>query len=106
MKSTRVVYFIDQDGEISSSPRNELIRRYAEETTTPLGVDTKYHLRENELWSWGVQGNFPKMVAIYESKDQAEEALWVTFEHDFFDSSEAPQLFDSYQAADNHRNQQ
>lgn len=98
-----VVYFIDQNGEIKSAARNELIERFAETTTSPRGVEAKIHVRDNELWTWGHQGSFPKLISTHETEDEALDAQWDTFEYDFYNDSEAPMIFDNYQAAEEYK---
>jgi len=61
---------------------------FIEETTTPLGVAPKMHVRGNELWSWGHQGNFPRLIRSFETAEESQEALEETFLSDFWDCPE------------------
>lgn len=83
-KLDQVVFIID-NGQIVETPIRAL-DGYVEETTTPRGVAPVYHIRENELWSWGHAGNFPRMIRAYDSEAEAIEALEDSFAHDFWNS--------------------
>jgi hypothetical protein len=92
------VYFI-VNGEVHEESRNELIAQYTEQTTTPLGIGDKIHVRGNELWT-GQCGNFPRLLrACYDSEDEALDAAWDMAEYDFYNSPDAPILYDSEAAA-------
>jgi hypothetical protein len=78
----RTVYFINQDGEIESDNYRVFVSSFAETTTTPMGVGKKFHLRDLELWTWGVAGNNPRLVLTSETQEEADSALFETFEQD------------------------
>jgi len=85
-KLDQVVFVIEGDEIIEGTIRS--FDGYIDETTTPLGVSARYHVRENELWTWGHAGNFPRLVRAYETEAEAIEALEDTFADDFWNCSE------------------
>lgn len=85
-KLDQVVYVIE-DGKIIESRIRDL-DGYIEETTTPRGVGPRYHVRENELWTWGHQGSLPALIRAYDTEAEAQEALEDSFADDFWRCSE------------------
>jgi hypothetical protein len=85
-KIDQVVYLIEDGKIIESSIRD--LSGYIDETTTPRGVGPRYHTRGNELWTWGHQGNNPRIVSAYDTEAEAEEALEDTFAHDFWNCAD------------------
>ena len=91
-KFDQVVFLVHGDRIIEASIRNldgmylpsgERID-FIDETSTPIGIGPRYHVRGNELWSWGHQGNFPRKIREYETEAEAQEALEDTFADDFW----------------------
>lgn len=76
------VFFIEWNSDISSSTYEEFVSSFAELTTSPQGVEPRYHLRGLELWTWGVAGQFPKLISTHETLEEAEDALFETYEID------------------------
>lgn len=74
--------FVIANGKIVESKIRDL-SGYIDETTTPYGIDTRFHVRGDELWTWGHAGNNPRMVSKYESEEDALAALDETFYQDF-----------------------
>lgn len=85
-KLDQVAYIIE-DGRVVESAIRDL-GGYIDETTTPKGIAPRYHVRGNELWSWGVGGSNPHMIRAYDSEGEAQEALEETFVHDFWSCSD------------------
>ena len=81
------IVFIVENGVIIEGPISSF-RGFIEETTTPRGVAAKYHVRGDQLWTWGHQGNFPKMVSQHESEAEAVDALEDGFVYDFWECSD------------------
>ncbi len=77
------VVFVVKGGEIIEGPIRSF-GGYIDETTTPYGVDARYHVRGNELWTWGVGGSNARMIGAYGTEAEAVEALEDTFAHDFW----------------------
>lgn len=90
-KLDRVIYVIENGQIIETTARQ--MSGYIEQTTTPHGVAPKYHLRGNQLWTWGHAGNFPKMVRGYETEQEATEGLEETFWHDFSNHPDMPSWY-------------
>lgn len=91
----KIVYTYDFDNqEIVNHVLGDLCRNCAEITTAPDGVGPKFHLRGNELWTWGHQGQFPRCFETYDTKEEAEYELMLTFKYDL-DHQEEFCYFDS-----------
>jgi hypothetical protein len=82
-KLDETVFVIEND-EIVECKISDL-DGYIDITTTPRGVAPRLHLRDNELWSWGVQGNSPYKIREFETEEQAQEALEDRFADDFWE---------------------
>ena len=80
------VYFIDpKTNTIDSSSYRNFLDNFKDLTTTPRGVAPRIHIRdERELWSWGIGGNHPYKLSEYSNEEEAELALYETFECDLF----------------------
>lgn len=85
-KLDQVVFIIEDTQIVESSIRD--LDGYIDETTTPHGVGARYHVRENELWTWGHAGNFPRLIRAYDTEAEAIEALEDSFAYDFWNSSD------------------
>jgi len=85
-KIDQVVFVIDGGEIIEGTIRN--FDGYIDETTTPHGVDARYHVRENELWTWGVGGNNARLIRAYDTEAEAIEALEDSFAHDFWNCAD------------------
>lgn len=83
------VFILQDDGSITDSYNYEdLLLENRDETTTPNGIGSRYHIRENgaffDLWSWGHQGNHPRFVERFDNKESAEARLWGIWEDDLY----------------------
>ncbi len=87
--------WIIENGRVVERDADELFREYADETTTPAGIGTRYHVRGCELWTWGTGGNFPRMVEAFDSEEDADRALADSFRYDFEHHPDAPTLYAS-----------
>ena len=101
--TTNTVYIIE-NGAIKGIDYHELVLQYAEKTTTPIGVGTKYHVREEEGnkyegWTWGQSGQFPHRIETFETKEAAETWLLDLAEIDFFADDMKPEVFQTEQEA-------
>lgn len=83
-KLDQIVYCIKNGAVVESRIRD--LSGYIDETTTPLGVAPRYHVRGNELWTWGTGGNNPRRVQCCATEQEAQEALDETFYQDFLRS--------------------
>lgn len=83
----QTVYTIDDTGTVKAHTLADLCRQHCDETTTPHGIAPKMHTRGNELWTWGLCGNFPELVATFDTDAEAEHALMLChlfdLEHNF-----------------------
>ena len=90
-KFDQVVFIVEGYEVIETSIRDfdrNFDGHYIEETTTPRGVGAVLHVRGAELWSWGHQGNFPRLVRAYDTEAEAIEALEDSFAYDFWNASD------------------
>lgn len=77
--------FIFYDKEIDDLTYGEYLYKFgSDETTTPKGVAPRLHIRETgesfELWTWGVNGNHPALVSIYDTEKEAYLAICEVWE--------------------------
>lgn len=69
-----IVIYLDTDGKYELTTFQDFCEMFAEETTTPNGVEPKLHIRdETEIWTWGYQGNNP--IQIHNCKTPEEAAF-------------------------------
>lgn len=95
---SRTVYSI-QGGIVVPATLETLCREWAETTTTPGGVDTCFHVRGNDLWSWGPAGNGRHHVASFDTEADAYHALLLSFRYDLLSRADAPEIFDTEEDA-------
>lgn len=91
---TCTVHVLDNLGIISGTLA-DMCRRYADETTTPEGIAPRMHIRGTELWTWGVSGNNPALVATFKTDEEAKHALLLCWRMDLF----AFRVFDCLETA-------
>jgi hypothetical protein len=94
-QKTTIFYFDFQD-KIKSMKLADFIYLSNDETTSPRGVESRLHIRENQdeegnvmtydVWSWGIRGNNPCFVESFETEEEANEYLFecacIDFEKD------------------------
>ena len=56
----QTVYVVQGGKLVQTTPRQ--CENWMDETTTPHGIGPRLHLRGNEVWTWGVGGNNPRML--------------------------------------------
>ena len=100
---TNTVYIIE-NGAIKEVDYHDLVLQYAETTTTPRGIEPKYHVREEEVikyeaWTWGQGGNFPRKIKIFDTKEAAEEWIFELALIDFDEHSDPPEIYQTEQEA-------
>jgi len=79
----RVIYAVNfNKGEVYALKAKDYFKDFAEETTTPRGIGPVMHVRGNELWTWGFQGNHPKLVEEFDTEEEALDALYLSFKYD------------------------
>lgn len=44
-------------------------------TTSPRGVEPIIHRRGREIWTWGLDGQFPRMLDEFDTEDEAQSRL-------------------------------
>lgn len=98
--TTKIVYTVNYETNcVEAHDYRNMISENVDETTTPMGVAPRFHIRENEkdnsfeLWTWGASGNNPRLVWSFETKEEAEIALFQTFERDFHNNDNAPSIY-------------
>ncbi len=86
---TRPVFYVE-NGEIIETTLFDLANDYRDETTTPTGVRPRYFVNGNELHSWVSTGNKASLVHSFDTAEEAEHALLLTFKHDLDSNDNAP----------------
>jgi hypothetical protein len=102
----KTIIFIIENGEIVETNLFDHVMGSVDETTSPVGVMRRFHIRHRdnhhlsdrrgllkttinkegkfEVWTWGVRGNNPRFIQEFETEDQAEDWLFQrTYEADF-----------------------
>ena len=101
---SRTVYILEEyeKGKLCVKPRTleSLCREWAQETTTPAGLAPVFHLRGNELWCWGPMGAARKMVMEFDTKEQAEHALLLSFKYDLDNMDDTTGYYSSKEEAE------
>lgn len=73
--NTKVIY-LDTDGNYEVTTIMDFCEMFAEQTTSPNGVEPKLHIRdEKEIWTWGHQGNNPQMIRKCSTPEEAAHDL-------------------------------
>jgi hypothetical protein len=115
--------------EIEETTLYNWVMRFIDETTSPRGIEARLHIREKEkvcacwneeeetydanckkcykgtqnvyqLWTWGVRGNNPSLIAVFDTEDEANDEFFrITYEHDFLNAYESIEYFDSEEDA-------
>ena len=96
---SRKVYFV-QDDQIEAASLADVCKQYADTTTTPAGVATRFHVRGNELWTWGVGGNDPALVERFDTNGEASHSLLLSFLYDLENGSDTPSIHNSLAEAE------
>lgn len=98
----RTVYTVTDDREVESHTLGELCRQYADTTTTPEGVGPRAHIRnDTELWAWGTGGQDRKLVYTFQTKEQAEHGLLLSWRWDLTNANaDTPPIFDTQAEAE------
>lgn len=127
-KETKI--FIIEDERIRTTNLYDFVMISAEETTSPRGVENKLHIREKEqqcscyntdndtyddncpkcymgietvyeVWTWGIRGQFPKLIETFDTEPQAEDFIFDrTYQFDFLeDCNRSPFFCHSYDEA-------
>lgn len=97
---TRAVFTIE-DGEVVEHILSDLCRDYADETTSPRGVEPRFHLRGTELWTRGVGGQNPDLVMACDSEEEAVHALYLSFRYDLISGDNNPIVYNTREEAEN-----
>lgn len=98
-KFEKYVYWFNFDNKPERIKYSELVETFADETTTPKGVGARIHIRENkeygtfDLWTWGHQGNNPAYIRSYDTEEEANYALYETFEIDMLEQDQYPLIY-------------
>jgi len=98
MEKFNQIVYVYRDGEIITMTYKELVREYADLTTSPRGVMPRIHVRENEhgqyeVWTWGALGQNPKKLFVFDNEVEADLFIYNTYEADLLNDCNMP-LFD------------
>ena len=98
MEKFKQIVYVYRDGEIITMTYGELVRDYADQTTSPIGVMPRIHKREHEsgqyeVWTWGVLGQNPAKITTFDNEEEADLFIYNTYEADLLSDCDMP-LFD------------
>lgn len=104
----RQIFIINHEGEIEETNLYDFVMESAEQTTSPRGCEKKLHKRYNavddkhEVWTWGIRGQFPKLIESFTTPEEAEDYIFkLTYQWDFTtDDQRNTDFYDSYQEAE------
>lgn len=102
-EAKETIIFAIEDDQIYSEPLYDFVMKSAEETTSPVGVMQKLHIRHEdyscrygkrnavnnseglyEVWIWGPRGNGQTFLDSFETEEEAEDYIFNrTYEYDF-----------------------
>ena len=87
----------------------------AKETTSPIGIDRKLHIQEEdffndleqewdkkyEVWNWGICGKYNSFVESFDTEEEAEDYIFSkTFDYDFLeDDQRHTSYYDAFEEA-------
>ncbi len=97
------IILIIEDGEIVETSLYDHVMGSVDETTSPVGVMPRFHIRHQdkhcwykllnkvrndegkfEVWTWGVRGNNPNLIEAFDTEEQAKDWLFQrVYEVDF-----------------------
>ena len=118
LSPSRIVYYIDEHGCITSSPYDELLTSLAETAPTPIGIGRAEFVDES-IWArydpetgkyldnatryeccYWLAGGKRKMVQVVNTLEEADAWLLTQAEDDYDNNQNAPDLFNSREAAE------
>lgn len=101
----RTVYFVE-NGQVVDETLRDLVSEHAVETTTPQGIGKRFHVRDNELWDWGPQGNASRYIETFRSAEEAEHALLLCHRYDLLNGDDKPEYFETREEAETQLNEE
>lgn len=112
---SKTVFVFNYQGEIEETNLYDHIMESKDETTSPVGVMGRLHIRHEdghishvhndegkyEVWTWGPSGNNPRFIGVFETEEEAEEYLFdMIYSYDFMeDDQRDTSYFDTYEEA-------
>jgi len=112
---SKTVYVFDYNGEIEQTNLYDFIMESKDETTSPVGVMGRLHIRHEdghishvhndegnyEVWTWGILGNNPRFIEEFETEEGAEEHIFdKVYSYDFMEDDQRDiSYFDTYEEA-------
>jgi hypothetical protein len=114
------IFVIDSSNGVEETNLYDFVMESAEETTSPVGVMNKLHIRHEdyscrygqldsvnndeglfEVWMWGPSGHGSQFVDSFETEEAAEDFIFQrTYDYDFLsDDQRNTMYFDSYEEA-------
>lgn len=93
----RVVYTAEANGVVEWT-FGELCREYARETETPYGIGPEYFVEGAELCRWKPENTYVT-VKIFDTEEQAEHALYLTFKADMLATNDGTIVHETREAA-------
>jgi len=84
--------FVVNNGVIEEMSLADLCYESREETTTPLGVGSTFHIDGETLYRWTASGR-KELVKEFDTEEEAAHSLLLTFKYDLENDCNAPVWF-------------
>lgn len=102
------IFIFNSKCEIEKTNLYDFVMSFADETTSPRGVEPRLHIRQNEddntfeVWTWGVRGQNLREIGSGLTEEEAIDWIYSSvYCTDFQNSSESTIYFESEEEAKN-----
>lgn len=102
------IFIYNSKSEIEKTNLYDFVMSFADETTSPRGVEPRLHIRKNEddntfeVWTWGVRGQNLRNIGSGLTEEEAIDWIYSSvYCTDFQNSSESTIYFESEEDAEN-----
>ncbi len=100
----KIIYAFHSNNEIHKTNLYNHVMASLKMVTSPRGVEPDLHIRQKngiyELWTWGFQGQKPRIIDVFPTRLKAEEELFSYTWDDFLnDKSRNTAYFDTPEEA-------
>lgn len=103
------IFIFNSKTEIEKTNLYDFVMSFADETTSPRGVEPRLHIRQNEddntfeVWTWGVRGQNLREIGSGLTEEEAIDWIYSSiYCTDFQNSSESTIYFESEEEAKNY----
>lgn len=102
------IFIYNSKSEIEKTNLYDFVMSFADETTSPRGVEPRLHIRKNEddntfeVWTWGARGQNLRNIGSGLTEEEAIDWIYSSvYCTDFQNSSESTIYFESEEDAEN-----